>query len=309
VDHYRDVSGELLENHSFEAGLSGWHSSQNLDMSQSGTVNLSNWKPSEGHFIHQTLSKPASGIVRISADAQIGNVKIGPEVWHSARIDVLGREAEGDWRWDFANTLFQETGTLAMRDISKIIHIPVEFSEIRVESELTGGTGTYLVGRISLTEVESRFSVRLLTYLLLACWLLLGVAIIVALVRLQMWLEGLILSLASILLLLISETFKQEILGRLEVWIPGINNFAVDHLLLFFAATIIICYNINYKQISDIRNVVFSLVTFSLATEALQYYTSHREPRLLDSLTNIAGISLAALIFLAHRVSKLLAQR
>lgn len=196
-----------------------------------------------------------------------------------------------------------------MRNISKIIHIPDEFSEIRVESELTGGTGTFLVERISLKEVESRFPVKLLTYLLLACWLIVGVGVIVALTRLRMWLTGFILSLVGILLLLISETFKLEILGRLEVWILGINNFAVDHLLLFFTATLIICYNTNHKQITGIRQLLFSLVSFSLATEAMQYYTSHRDPRLLDSLINIAGISLAALIFLLHRASKLSAQR
>jgi hypothetical protein len=309
VDHYSDVGTELLENHSFEAGLSGWRSSRGLEKDHLGRVDLSNWKTSAGKYIHQTLSKPASGIVRISADAQISNVTLGPAVWQSARIDVLGREAEGEWRWDFDNTLFQKTGTHVLRNTSKIIHIPDEYSEIRVEAELDGGTGSYIVERISLSEVESKYPVRFLAYLLLACWLILGIGIIAALARLQMWVTVFALCLTSTLLLLISESLKLEITVRLEYLVPGVNDLAFDHLLLFFLLTTILCYNVSITQISDIWPLLISLVIFSLATEALQYYTSHREPRLLDTFANIAGISSAALIFVLHRASRLLAQR
>lgn len=298
VDHFTDVGDELLQNHSFESGLAGWHSSRNVDKDQVHTVNLSNWKSTEGHYIHQSLVNPASSIVRISADIEIVNVKIGPEGWQSARIDVFGRETGGKWRWDFPNTLFQETGTLKLRNISKVIHIPDEYSEIRVESELTGGTGTFLIERISLTEVESLLSVKLLTYLLLACWLALGLGSTIGLISLKMWLPSTTMAFIGVLLLLIQESFKLEILQRLEEWIPVINNFPFDHLFLFFMATLIICFSTSGKQNAALWQVVFSLVTFSLATEVLQYFTTHREPRLLDSIMNLVGILSATLLFL-----------
>lgn len=303
VEHHTDIGGELLQNPTFENGLAGWHFSGNVDKNQQQVINLSNWKPDEGHYISQTLAKPASSMVRISADIELIDVIIGEEDWQSARIDILGREKGGEWRWDFRNTLCKETGTSRLRNISEVIVIPAAYSEIRVESELSGGTGTFLVDRISLNEVEPRSSIKFLTHLLLVCWIAVGIAVIGALLQSKMWLPAVLMSMVGILLLLISEGFKLEILDRLENWIPGSGNLPFDHFFLYLTASLIMCFSVDRLQKKGLWLVVLSLTTFSLSTEMLQYYTSHRDPRLLDGITNVIGILTGAMVLLIFRLS------
>jgi hypothetical protein len=301
VDRYADVGGELLENHSFDAGLTGWHPSRNVNKNQRRLIDLSNWKSSEGHDIRQILPKPSSGMVRISADVTTINVETGPKSWQRARIDVLGRKANGKWQWDFPNTLFRATGTSQLRDISTVIKIPDEFTELRVQAELTGGTGTFLVDRISLKEVKERLLIIVLSYLLLACWVVLGTVVIVLMVRMRMWIPATIILTAGTLLLLIPDTIKTSILNKFEKLIPAISHLPLDHLFLFMMATFVIYYTSHGKPATHLWKIAFGLITFSFASEALQYFTNHRDPLLRDLAANVAGITLGILVYLAAK--------
>lgn len=294
VDHYIDVGGELLQNPSFDAGLTGWHASRNVRRDQEHFIDLSSRQATEGHHIHQTLGRPASGMVRVSADADLAHVK-GGDSHQRARIDLYGRKVSGKWQW--LQNLFTAVGTVTLTNVSRVIPVSEEFTEIRVEAELTGGTGTFLVDRISLIEVESRLSVKYLTHVLLACWVALGCGIVVVLVRLKLLFPVGLMAVVAILLLLIPESFKLEILDRLNYWIPGTDYVPLDHLLLFFLASVIIYYSTRRVPGAGLWQVTLSLITFSLVTEILQYYTVHRDPGLQDGIVNLVGILAAVAVF------------
>ena len=301
IDHYLVISDELLKNHSFDEGLTDWSTSWNVDRDQNQVIDLSNWSPAEGHFIHQSLHTPASGFVRLSADIQIINVKAGPAQWQTARVDILGLGADKKWHWEFPNTLIKGSGTQKFINVTRDISIPKDFSEIRIESGLTGGTGVFLIERLSLVEIEPKSIVKLMTYAVLSCWLTLGLVVLFSLVRRKMWLPCLVTIVATLLLLVIPESLKLTLLDVLKYWVPHSKGIPVEHLILFFPAALLLCFISKYTPAMRLAPTMLSLVTFSIASEVLQYYTAHRNPTLIDGITNVTSISLALMFFLTFQ--------
>ena len=101
VDAYRDIGGELLKNSSFDAGLTDWRPSGAVDIHQRHSVDLSNRTVTGSHVIDQAIPRPENGLLRVTADARLRNVRRGPEAWQLARVDLLGhRDASGQVRGD-----------------------------------------------------------------------------------------------------------------------------------------------------------------------------------------------------------------
>jgi hypothetical protein len=159
VEHYLPNGEQLLANPTFEEGLAGWRSSKGVTdgrtLQTPGQLVLINESSDQSKVLSQTLPRPGR-YLKLQASVDISGVRQGPEVWHKARIDLLGRDPTGQWRWDFDNTLVAELGTQVFPDISKVVDIPVDLDPVRVEIELTGATGTMRVLDIRAWPVEVR---------------------------------------------------------------------------------------------------------------------------------------------------------
>ncbi len=293
VEPYVDISAELLMNPSFQKGPAHWQISNTLNAWHSGAIRLMNQDRNSGVSLRQIVKKPTSGYVRLAADARLEGVVPGPEAWQKARIGLLGRESGGEWRWDFKGTLFSVDGDQLLRDCSTVIKIPDKYVEIRVEIELTGATGIFIVERVSLKEVEPRLIFNILAAVLLISWSGLLITLLLFLLRTPNRLSIVVALLIIFVLLLIPEGAKQSIQSALAI---GDSNFPMDHLLLFSLSTLLVLFETEKHHIPVIQ-VIGGLVTFSVSTEVLQYFSSHRSPAVLDELTNLLGISVAMAIF------------
>ena len=151
--------------------------------------------------------------------------------------------------------------------------------------------------RISLKEVEPRLIIKSIAYILLGCWVALGLGVVGVLFKLEMWWPAAVVLLVGFLMLLIPESAKHWLLGVIENYVPGLQGFSTDHILLFWMASCVI-FASALKTQAALSKVVFCMITFSIATEMLQYYTSHRNPGVVDGLSSILGILLAVPVFL-----------
>ena len=292
VDGYRDVSGELLVNPSFDAGLDGWRASKDVNRNQKGTIDLSNSSAGGSLLIDQDLARPASGFVRLTADVRIRGVRLGPESWQGARIDVLGQDSNGQWHWDFPNKLFSVTGTRDLHGVSQVIGIPRTFSRIRVECELTGGTGTYLVDRVSVREAAPLASVVGVKWALLAAWALLAGLSVAALMRRRAWREATVLAAGGAFLLFIPDALRLRVEAMTEF--PNFH-LSLDHLALFAVMTVLtLPEGIGVR--SSQRHSIWHLAILGVAVEAIQFYLPGRTTEFVDILSNFLGIWLGCLI-------------
>ncbi|MBV1878300.1 MAG: hypothetical protein KUG79_11710 [Pseudomonadales bacterium] len=297
VDHYRPIGRELLQNASFDAGLSGWSASANVSRNQLQRIDLSNGHVADGHSIFQVVPRPASGLVRLTATARTSDVAVGPKVWQVARIQVLGRVDGGPWEWDFDGALLKAVGTMIMQDESMIITIPEKYDALRIECGLIGGTGTFVVEQVSLLAVEKRQGVVYIGMVLICLWVLFGFVCLYACLERKMYSLLLILFNVAVLLLLIPEVQKRELLQYLACQLPVMSVFPIDHVVLFFIVTLVIQWLYLKPGSQSFLTSIITLLVFSLVSECLQYYTSHREPSGLDASANIFAILLASCLY------------
>ena len=153
-----------------------------------------------------------------------------------------------------------------------------------------------------MIEAEFRYSAKVMIYILMGGWILLGLYAVFALIRRGMALTVIVMLAVCLLLLLIPEAVKQRILNTMEIPDSGIS---LDHILLFFFSTILILRGFLTAGI-PLLQVVVSLLIFSLATEMLQYFTSHRDPLITDGVTNIVGILIGVIAFRLIRLTSIL---
>ncbi len=298
LDRYMDKEPQLLVNPSFSQGSVGWSMSTLAEVTDEGVLVLDNPLPGSSRYAWQMLKAPSSGYLRICAEADIRNVQRGPEVWHKARVDVLGREPGGDWKWDFPNTLFSVTGTVQFVDYCKVIPVPESYPELRVEAELTGGTGVFRLNGISAREARPRDAVVHLSRGLLAGWILLGAAGLFMLLRKGMVFSTGVALFALGLLVWLPESVKHSLLDGTGLGTATLGGLPLDHLLLVFPASWMVLYESRWRGMPFLP-VLILLVTFAVSTECIQYYSNHRNPQLLDAVANLVAIGFSVFLFRA----------
>lgn len=287
VDAWHDVSGELLSNPDFEAGLLGWRASRQVRRGQAGTVDLSGQSVSESHVIDQILQRPASGYVRLTADVRMEHVRQGPKFWQTARVDVLGLNPAS--HWDFIHKLLSETGTHDAIAASRIFYIAPRYREIKVSAALTGGTGTFVVNRMSAREVTLKPAVVTVKRIILGGWVVLIAVVLGALVQRRAW--------RLFIALVPGGAFLLFIPHNLLLWTAALTTFkglhlALDHLALFLAMTIAAIWGYRGHRIWPILH----LAVLGVAVEAVQFYLPGRLSEFVDILSDLLGIALGVLV-------------
>lgn len=77
------------------------------------------------------------------------------------------------------------------------------------------------------------------------------------------------------------------------------------HFLGFSIATLLLLKYAKKRQAGprwggDDNVIVFSLLSTAIASECMQYFTSHREPLVIDGLSNLLAVGSGALLFWAY---------
>ena len=289
VDAFGAVGGELLKNPSFESGLAGWHVSRDAVRSSTGLVDLSGHKASLAHIVSQTLPRPATGYLRVTVDADVRDVVRGPKPWQSARIDVMGLDAKGHEHWDFPHKLIAMTGSRKLRGVSKVFKIPAAYKQVRIEAELVGATGTFVVRRLSATEARPLGGVALAKKTVLMLWSLFIVLVVLILSWSRAWALIFALLPGGALLLFIPDAIRHFV--EHIVTVNGLH-LSLDHLSLFMVMTWLA---LRDDYVGGWLEPIVHLAVLGVIVEAIQYYLPGRSSEFVDILSDWLGIWFAVL--------------
>ena len=291
VDAYRDTGAELLRNPTFRTGLAGLHASKGLPPQQDGSADLSSHQTQSTHIISQVISRPESGMLRLSVDARIKNVHRGASDWQTAHVDLLGLDATGHWQWNFDHTLFSAIGTHEFNGFSRVLHIPARFSKVQVEAEFTGAVGTFILHRLSAHAVIARPWVALFKYTLAAAWVVMITLVVIGLARSRSWRTFFALVPGGLIILFLPGDFRRWIEALFTV--PGLR-LSLDHLFLFLVMTVLALGGPDRRlKLAPLLH----LAVMGFAIEAVQYYLPGRTSDLTDAISDLLGITFGAIFY------------
>ena len=293
VDAFRAVGGELLSNPDFDQGMAGWEGI-NIGEVRAGAVVLASTGGDESHILRQVVRTPPGGLIRVTADARLVAVIQGPLDWHNARVGVLGLDTGGQVFWDFSGNLFAKVGTHRLEGISRVIKVPSRYRSIRIEAELTGGSGALVLERLSLAEVEPRPLVEMLRSCVLAVWFALLPLSVVVMWRFLGGYEAVLLATGAGLLLFLPTPLRQ---GLQEAISPEHWPVSVDHLLLFVVLGMVILRRSGANLRASTFYRILALLVMAVSLEVVQYYAPGRTPDLRDLWSNLAGIGFSVIFW------------
>jgi hypothetical protein len=289
----------LLINGDFLAITEGWHFSKDLRTTPGyladGLLELRNDSPGRDLLARQNFSIPDSRqIILTGYGIELAGTEQGENPKEVPTIAVVGRSTKGNMIGGSDYILFRESGTRSFDELAKVITIPIHFLEARIEAEFVGGTGLFRVDRLSAFEAKKIKLHDYGRYGLLLAWSILWLITGMTLLKLSLTAALGFVTLLGLLIFL-PESLKVEILAPADALLK-IGSF--DHLALFILGTI------GVRLLFPIANpglLLFSIITFATASETLQYFTSHREPLVLDWVFNQIGILIGFSLITAIR--------
>jgi len=284
-----EKTGEpLLINGDFQSSTEGWHFSKDLRTTPGyladGFLELRNDLPGRDLLAKQTIAIPESRqIILTGYGIELTDTEQGENPKQVPTIAVVGRDAEGHFMGGSNHLLLRESGTRSIEELSRVITLPAHFLEARIEAEFVGGTGLFRIDRISAFEAKDIRLHNYARYILFIVWFTLILITTITLLKLSLTATlGFITALG--LLVLLPETLKVQILAPADALLK-MGSF--DHLALFMLGTI------GVRLLFPVAKpglLVCSFITFATASETLQYFTSHREPLVLDWAFDLVGI-------------------
>lgn len=318
---YETIGTNLVRNSGFEYGLRSWNVVGGKDIVRvtATGVTLKNYEPSKSVSIRQPLQLPL-GVQFVLMEGEIStkNVEQGEESWHNAAVFLIGRTADETHLWSLDHMLIQLSGNKPSRQYSKIFQIVDNVKDILIGASLLNTTGILNVSDLRVFPVKEYTAFGVVMYVLLFVW-------VIALIIVGRALFSIINSgISRLFLVVIVFTIligaltpgdvKQHYFSFLwdmhvyfgqilnveqsitkEVDIGGLDFFGLDvsrigHFSLFFALSALIFH--SFQNNSSAFNL-FSLFIFAAVTEVLQYYSPGRQPMIIDWLYDVAGITLA----------------
>lgn len=324
VQRYEPVGPELLGNGDFKAGLEGWsvRGDETAVRTDQGTLAVENSDPSRSVVVRQTIPAPSNQRTwLLSAEISTENVVPGVKSWHTARLILVGRTAEGKSVWGTKHVLEHLTGSTVWRGYASVFRIPDNATEAVMAVQLLRATGVIRVRNIRLTPVVERTGFWLVAYVLLAFWAIalawIGASLFIGTKSYISSGMAALVTMAIAAGALMPGTLKQEILefawaeygdmlsalsagiGRAEGLTWGepeffhVNTSQIGHFALFFVLALLMRF--ARRQDRGVYQFI-ALLLFGAIIEVLQFYVVDRQPTLIDWAFDSGGILLAFIV-------------
>ncbi|MFT4800073.1 MAG: VanZ family protein [Candidatus Azotimanducaceae bacterium] len=285
TEPYEVTQSSLLTNPALDHQQLGWKIMPKRHHPEDGPLVLMR-NAQRIHAVVQSFSVSESQLVqvRISVTGFDSASPLSAEV--IGRADIYGRTGEGKFLWLANIGKVKSTGSTG--EFTSIARVPDGVNELQIEVESTSNATPF-----TLLEVSAQ-AVRLKPYRTVAQPALMTLWLMVILASMAMlWRAGqkLIIAGAAIVLavlLLIPAPVKVTLQSFVNLGFES-----ADHALLFFVMGLVLFYRSS--------GGLTMAITFVLATELLQNFTTHREVLLLDVLANLLGLGAAFLICAGFR--------
>ena len=318
---YERSGDELLRNGRFDHGLEGWTVQGPADAISvaDGTVTLALDDSRRSARMSQVLTAgPEQRTLGLSVEVATEGVKAGPKAWQLARVYLVGRTSEGNPHWKGHISPVRVSGDNPWHRYSGTLVLPEGVREAVVKLALARATGVMRIRDVSVFPVREVAAFRYGTLALLGGWVIAGALVALPLVRSVRSRTARILIALIVLAILIGtliprslqdqifrpakEAFKaalallpalpSEIDRMLAISIGHLD--AYGHAFLFFAIAMVFrVFRPDGRSIAQYGH----LLLFAAVSETLQYFAPTRQPGFHDWLSDVAGITLAFLLY------------
>lgn len=322
---YRTTGDQLLINHQFENGFSGWERSGEERHSNlvDNTLILSQEDDKYSTRVFQPIrGEELKGSYLLSGEMRPLNLKAGDKNWQRGGL-VLARFDDAGKRIASYSVTSQE-GTLGWATHEDIITIPAPTTHMAVIARLLESTGELHIRSVSLTPVEKQLWADTVKYALIAFWALALLTVIVVNIKDHgasvplIILAGLsalallgtlmpkevVIDLDARIMLAIPESASQYIKTVFNTLFPGyikhsnqeiskLGHWLIFALLSFFVITV-------FRK-SHWLLITLSLLVLAAATETMQFLTPARHPHIYDFIIDGIGVLSGLIIALPIR--------
>ncbi len=274
---------------------SSWQTTGDVSISPDGTINLQNPQQPGRSALFNEIDMPPSRQILLAAKVTLRNVETGDQFWQLARIELEGRRAGEDSKWEWIRDakLLAAAGTGSFVS-ERMVSIPHEFQQIRVVCDLTGATGFMSVHNLTARVVTERESTVTHRQGLALVWAVIAVIAIATLWRNQFRFELVAIVAAGVVLFLTPAWAR--------TWIYPMDQllrFSLEHTMLFFLLSGLLLYRLGARAHAGTNPgiLIGYLICIAVASETAQLFTPTRGPSIIDCLSNLGGIGAAYLLW------------
>lgn len=180
IGRYEIVGDERLANASLSAGLDGWSQRGEVALS-GGVLAIRNEGPGGSAGLQQVL--PGSDrplYLSVSGEVRSEDVRRGRSAWQSARLILVARGADGNWRFNLPHEVMRLAGTHGWDTYTRTLRLPAAEAYL-FSAQLVQATGRIEVRNLSVREARIRPGFDSAAFVLMAVWLASGMWIILPL--------------------------------------------------------------------------------------------------------------------------------
>ncbi len=210
IDRYTVVGNEMIVDPAFSEDLDRWKLKirGNAKYSiENGAITLTLDDKSQAISASQYLNNlDHISHVRLSGMVKTENVTQGEKSWHSARLVLASKSRKGKWLWNLPHEVTELNGTNDWNHYSGTFKIFDYIELISPKITIAFAPGSMSVRDVSLLPVEERAGFTVIYYLLLLCWLFIGLLIFYPISRSSggNWLNISVAITAALILLLVT---------------------------------------------------------------------------------------------------------
>lgn len=303
-----EVSGEnILINSDFSEGARGWDVSSFDEhiVIQDGSVYLESEKGESVVSVLQYFPL-STGIqhYKFSANLRYENVTRGDIKWKKGYALLVPVDKQRVPVYREQHVLEKLYGSTGWYTVEDVVSLSEDVAGLKVGIQLAMVKGRVWARDIAVSEVVPNHVYEVLEKILLLVWIVIGIFILMQHIKHSAnRVEIMMMSMLIVMLFLVPASFYEAMgLGwLLSGDMPGqeLGLDVIEHLVVFI---ILGLYMLAFKMNNSSERKVFEvLFVVSLVTEVLQLF-GDRQFEILDWLTNLAGIMIAAIIFYSYKM-------